>query len=109
MGSAIEATVKALVEFEAELDRAKADAAEAKRKTSKEAFDWAEAARSSAISKAQEMASRNVARAKEQAESEADAIRKKGESDLRAFEGSIGKRKDKAAELVAERLLGEAD
>lgn len=108
MSSAIEQTVKALVEFEAQLDNAKAESAEAKKRATKEAVEWADAAKASAISKAQEIASRNIAEAKEQAESEAEGIRKKGDADLRAFEDSIAKNRGKAAELVVARLLGES-
>lgn len=107
MTSAIEDTVKVLIEFESELDRAKVEATEAKRRTSKEAADWAEAAKNEAISKAQEIAIQRVAAARRDAESEAARIRKKGESDLEAFESSISKRRSEAAELVASRLLGE--
>jgi vacuolar-type H+-ATPase subunit H len=108
MSSAIEETVKALVEFESELDRAKAGASEAKRKATKDAADWAEAAKTSAISKAQEIASRRVAQAKEEADAEASKIREKGESELKAFEGSISKHRTKAVELAISRLLGES-
>jgi vacuolar-type H+-ATPase subunit H len=107
MSSAIESTVKALVEFESELDKAKVEASEAKRRAMKDAADWAEAAKSSAISKAQEMAAEKVSRAKKDAEAEAEAIRKKGQVDLKAFESSISKHRSKAADLVAARLLGE--
>jgi len=109
LSTAIEETVKALVEFESEIDRAKAEAAESKRKATKDALDWAEAARASAISKATEIANRRVAEAREGAEAEARTIREKGESELRAFEGSISKRRSKAAELAAARLLGESE
>lgn len=109
MSSAIEETVKALVEFESELDAAKAEVSAARKKTIKDAADWAEAAKASAISKAQGIASKTVAKAREDAEAEAEKIRKKGESDLKAFEVSISKHKSKAAELVASRLLGEAE
>ncbi|HEV2226353.1 MAG TPA: hypothetical protein VGR56_06060 [Nitrososphaerales archaeon] len=109
MSSAIEETVKALVEFESGLDSAKAEVSEAKTRTMKEAADWAAAAKASAISKAQEIASRTVAKARENAETEAEKIRKKGESDLKAFENSIMENKSKAADLVASRLLGEAE
>ena len=109
MSSAIEETVKALVEFESGLDAAKAEVSEAKTRTMKEAADWAVAAKASAISKAQEMASETVAKARGAAEAEAAIIRKKGESDLKAFEDSITENKSKAAELVASRLLGEAE
>lgn len=108
MSSAIEQTVKALVEFEAQLDRAKADLQEAGKKTMKDAAEWAGAARQAAISRAQEVASSNVASAKEEAESQAEKIRKKGESDLKAFESSIARHRAKASELVVSRLLGES-
>jgi vacuolar-type H+-ATPase subunit H len=106
MSSTIEATVKALVEFESDLERAKGEASEAKKRTAKDAAGWAEAAKSSAISKAQEIASRRLADAKAEAESEAERIREKGVSDLKAFESSISRHKPKAAGLVASRLLG---
>lgn len=107
MSSAMELTVKALVEFESELDRAKAEATEARKKASKEAADWAEAAKATAISRAQDIASRRVAKAKEDAGAEAEKIRKKGEADLKSFETSISKRKSEAAKLVTARLLGD--
>jgi vacuolar-type H+-ATPase subunit H len=108
MTSAIESTVKALVEFEAALDRAKAEATDGKRRTTKEAVEWAEEAKSSAISKAQAIASARVSKAKEDAEAEAQVIKKKGEADLKSFESSISRNRSKAAELVAARLLGES-
>ncbi len=107
MTSAIEDTVKALVEFESELDAAKAEVSEARRGAMKDATDWAESAKAASISKAQDIASQRVAKAREDAEAEADRIRKRGDSDLRAFESSISRHKSKAAELVASRLLGE--
>ena len=107
MSSAIEATVKALVEFESELEKAKAEASDARRRATKDAAEWADAAKSSAISRAKEIGSRRVADAKAEAESEAEKIREKGLSDLKAFEGSISRHRSKAAELVASRLLGE--
>jgi vacuolar-type H+-ATPase subunit H len=108
MTSAIEETVRALVQFESELDRARADASEAKRRTTKDAIVWAEAAKSSAISRAQEIASRRVAEAREEAEAEAKEIREKAEADLKAFEASISKHRERAAVLAASRLLGES-
>ncbi len=107
MTSAIEDTVKALVEFESELDKARAEITEAKRRAMRDATEWAEAARASAVSKAQEIASQRVAKAREEAEAEAERIRKKGDSDLKAFESSISGRRGQAAQLVASRLLGE--
>jgi len=108
MSAAIEQTVKALVEFEAQLDGAKAELLEAGKRTAKEAAEWAEAAKATAISKAQEIAARNVAKAKEEAESEAEGIRKKGDADLESFESSIVKNRAKATEMVVARLLGES-
>jgi vacuolar-type H+-ATPase subunit H len=108
MSSAVEQTIKALVEFESELDRAKADVADAKRRASKDAADWAEAARALAVSKAQEIAAQRLAKARADAEAEAEKIRKKGESDLKAFESSISKHRAEAAKAVAARLLGES-
>lgn len=107
MSAAIEQTVKALVEFEAQLDSAKAALVDAGKRTTKDAADWVETAKAAAIAKAQEMASRNVAAARGEAGAEADKIRKKGETDLKSFEGSISKNRSKASELVALRLLGE--
>ncbi len=109
MSSAIESTVKALVEFESELDRAKAEASEARRRTVKDAADWAEGARAAAVSKAQQIAAEKVARAKEEAEAEADRIRKKGQADLKEFESSISKKRLKVTALVVARLLGESE
>lgn len=107
MSSAIEQTVKALVEFEAQLDSAKAEMLEAGKRAVKDASNWAESAKASAVSKAQEIASSNVAKAKAEAEAEAARIREKGSSDLKTFESSIAKNKQRASELVAARLLGE--
>lgn len=108
MSSAIEQTVKALVEFEAQLDSARAELMETGKRTKKDAADWAEGAKAAAISRAQEIASGNVAKAREEAAAEAETIRKRGESDLKSFESSIAKNKGKASDLVASRLLGES-
>jgi vacuolar-type H+-ATPase subunit H len=108
MPSAIEQTVKALVEFESALDRAKAEVSEAKRRTMKDALDWAEAARASAIAEATEIAARRLTEARSEAEEEARKIREKGESELREFEGSISRHREEAAQLAASRLLGES-
>ncbi len=108
MSSVIEETVKALIEFESELDKAKAEASETKKMMIKDAAGWAASARASGISKAQQLASERLAKAREEAEEEADAIRKKGESSLKNFEASISKGKSKAADHVVGRLLGES-
>ena len=108
MVSAVETTVKALIEFESELDATKAEALEAKRKMIKDAEGLAEAARLSAVSKAQLQASEALAKARAEAEGEADSIRKNGEAALKTFEASISRRKTRAKEAVVSRLLGEA-
>jgi vacuolar-type H+-ATPase subunit H len=109
LSSAIEETVKALVEFESELDRAKAEVADAKRRAVRDASEWAEGAKSAAISRAQAMAAQRVADAKNEAEAEAAKIKKKGEFELKDFEGSISRKKSKASEHVRARLLGESN
>ena len=106
MGSPIEATVKALIEFESELDSMKAEALEIKKKMVKDAVGLAESARLSAISKAQQQASERLAKARAEAEGKAESIRKKGESSLKSFEASISARRAKAIEKVVDRLLG---
>ena len=107
MGSLIEATVKALIEFESELDRMKAEALEVKKKMVKDAVGLAESARSAAISKAQQQASERLAKARAEGEGKAESTRKKGESQLKSFEASIYRRRAKAIEKVVGRLLGE--
>ncbi len=107
MGSLIEATVKALVEFESELDRMKAEALEVKKKMVKDAVGLADSAKSAAISKAQQQVSERLVKARAEGEGEAESIRKSGESSLKSFEASISERKAKAIEKVVGRLLGE--
>ena len=108
MSAAIEQTVKALVEFEAQLDSAKAALLDAGKKATKDASDWAEGAKAAAVSKAREIASSDLAVARKEAEAEGEKIREKGEADLKAFESSISKYKSRASELVVSRLLGES-
>ena len=106
MSSVIESTLKALTEFESELDAAKAEVSDARKKLVRDAVSLADAAKASAMSKAQGIALERTTAARAEAEKEADAIRKKGADDLKSFEGSISRRKSKAADWVAERLLG---
>ena len=106
MSSAIESTIRALVEFESELDSAKAEAAQTKKKLIKDASDWATAAQSKAMAEAQRMASDMVARARTEAEAEAESIRKKGQVSLKTFEDSISKHKAKAVDHATTALLG---
>lgn len=107
MPQTIADTVKALAEFEAELDRVKGEAAEAKKNLVKDAGDWAEAARNSAIAEAQALASQRLSEARTEAEAEAAEIRKRGEAATKKFAESISKNKKAASELVLRRLLGE--
>jgi len=107
MDSLIEATVKALIEFESELDRMKAEALEAEKKMVKDAVGLAESARSAAISESEQHVSERLAKARAEGEGAAESIRKKGDSSLKIFEASISKRKAKAIEDVVGRLLGE--
>jgi vacuolar-type H+-ATPase subunit H len=108
MPQTIAETVKALTEFEAELDKVKADAVEAKKKLVKNAAEWADSAKTKAIGEAQALASRRLSEARTQAEAEAEGIRKKGQAETKKFAESISKHKKEASELVLRRLLGEA-
>ena len=107
MSSVIEGTLKALIEFESELDRAKAEASDTKKKMLKDATELAAGVKANALSKAQQLAAERLAKARAEAEKEAESIRKKGEFSLKTFEGSISKRKAKAVAHVVVRLLGE--
>jgi len=109
MSSTIEETLKALVDFESELDRVKGEASDSKRKMLKDSSDWGASAKSDAVAKAQEIASARIAKAKEEAEEEAVAIKKKGEASLKTFEASISKNRSKAASHVVKKLMGEAE
>ena len=106
MSSAVETTLKALKEFESELEAAKMDTSDAKKKLIKEAGDLADSAKATALARAQEISADRVSAAKEAAEKEAAAIRKKGDDDLAKFESSISRRKAKAADWVVEQLMG---
>jgi len=107
MPQTIADTVKALTEFEANLDKVKADALEAKKKLIKDAADWAESSRTGAMAEAQALASRRISEARTEAEAEAESIRKKGKAETKKFAESISKHKKDASELVLRRLLGE--
>ncbi len=106
MAELVEATVKALTEFEAELDRIRSEAIDARKATTRNASDWAARAKSEAISKAQGIADQRVAAAREEAEIQASEIRKTGAESLKKFEESISSKKEEAAGLVTKRLLG---
>jgi vacuolar-type H+-ATPase subunit H len=107
MGSVVETTIKALVEFESALDGAKVEAVDSRSRLLKASAEWAEAAKARAVVEAEQIASDRLATARAEAEREADSIRKKGELSLKSFEASISKRRSQAAEYVVGRLLGE--
>jgi vacuolar-type H+-ATPase subunit H len=107
MPQTIADTVKALTEFEAELDRVKTEAMEAKKKLIKDSADWAEAAKNSATAEAQKLASGRLSQARMEAEAEAEEIRTKGQAETKKFAESISRHKKEASELVLRRLLGE--
>lgn len=107
MPQSIAETVKALAEFETELDKVKETAQETKKKLVKDARDWAEAAKGSALAEAQRVASDLLSEARTEAEAEAEKIRSKGEAATAKFSDAISKHKKAASELVLSRLLGE--
>ena len=107
MASAIQDTIKALVEFESELGQAKSDATETARMLVKNADEWTETAKASALAKAQKIASATLDEARSAAENDAESIRKKGATSLRSFESLIQGRKTRAVKLVVSQLLGE--
>src|SRR5213593_4358023 len=103
MTQVIEEAVKALAEFEAELDRIKTDASEAKKRLVKTAADEAERAKSDALAKAQELANERVRSAKQEAERAAGEIANKGEESLNRLKAATSKRRDEAVELAVRR------
>jgi vacuolar-type H+-ATPase subunit H len=107
LASEVESTVKALMEFESNLDSAKSAALEVKRSMVREAQALAETAKSNAISEAQRRAAETLAAARKGAEKDADSIRKSGEASLKRFEAAVSRRKAKAVDVVVARLLGE--
>jgi len=107
MPQTIEETVKALTEFEADLDKVKSEVLEVKKKMVKDAGDWAESAKNSAMAEAQKLAAQRLSEARRVAEAEAAEIGRKGQAATRKFEESISKHKREAADLVLRRLLGE--
>ncbi len=106
MSSVVETTLKALKDFESQLESAMLDASDARRKLIKDASDLAETAKASAMSGAQAIAADTIAKARAEAEKEAEGIKKKGADDLAKFESSISRRKGKATEWVVEQLMG---
>ena len=91
MPQTIAETVKALTEFEAELDRVKGEAAEAKKRLVKDAGDWAESAKNNALAEAQRISADFLSEARAEAEAEAEVIRKRGQAATARFSDSISK------------------
>ncbi len=106
MTQTIEEAVKALAEFEAELERIKSEASEAKKRLLKTATDEAERAKLAAVAKAQRIADERLKVAKREAEKEAESIARKGEASLNELKATISRRKAEAVELAMRRLLG---
>jgi vacuolar-type H+-ATPase subunit H len=106
MSQVIEETIKVLTEFEAELDRIKSDAVEARKRLVKSAGDWAGEAKIEAIAEAHRMAEQTLAAAKAEAETEAESIKSAGRTSLESFKGRIAGHKKEAVQLVTKRLLG---
>jgi vacuolar-type H+-ATPase subunit H len=106
MSNAIESTLKALTDFEAQLNAARDGAADAKRQMTKSAAEWAESARAEAVAEAQKAAAETVAKARREAEKEAKAISEKGKASLKHLEATLASNRSEAASLVRERLLG---
>jgi len=109
MSRVIEDTLKALTEFESQLDSAKATASDANHRMVREAGEWVETAKAAAIAEAQRLASETVSAARREAEAAAESIKKQGESTMKDLERSLSRHKREAADLVIRRLLGEAD
>ena len=106
MTQAIEDTIKALKEFEEDLNTVKAVAADATKKLVKNAADWAESARRDAISEAQKAADLTVTAARAEGEREVESIRNASQASLEALRGVIMGNKEKAVALAVKRLLG---
>ncbi len=107
MTQTIEEALKALSEFESELDRIKSETVEAKQKLLKLASEGAEASKSRAIAAAQRAAETELYSAREGARREADSIRKRGQASTEKFKSALSSRKKDAVEAVLKVLLGE--
>src|SRR2546428_12241943 len=106
MTQALEEAVKALAEFEAELDRIKTDASEARKRLVKTAADEAEKAKGDAVAKAQELADGRGKVAKQEAEGEAAEIGKRGGESLNPVKAATLERKEGAGEFGVRRVPG---
>jgi vacuolar-type H+-ATPase subunit H len=107
MTQAIEEALKALGDFESDLDRIKSETLEAKQRLLKLAFEASETSKNQAIAAARRVAEADLTAAREAADKQADAIRKKGQTSTERFRSSILAHKDDAVDAVLRTLLGE--
>ncbi len=107
MSSVVEEAIKVLAAFEAELDRVKLEATEAKKRLMKVAVDRGERARDDALAKARSMAEERIRKARRDAEAEASVILEKGQSSLASLNTRISEKSDVALELITKHLLGD--
>ncbi len=107
MSSVVEEAIKVLAAFEAELDRVKLEATEAKKRLMKVAVDQGEKARDDAFAKARSMAEERIRKARRDAEAEASMILEKGQSSLASLNSRISEKSDAARELITKHLLGD--
>jgi vacuolar-type H+-ATPase subunit H len=108
MAQTVEDTIKALKEFEQDLDRVKATVADAAKKMVKDARDWADSARAAALVEAKKSADLALERAKEEAAHEVHKIGEGSHESLQTLKQTMAAHKIAAAELVLKRLLGES-
>jgi vacuolar-type H+-ATPase subunit H len=106
MTEAIEETIRALTEFEAELEKLKTGAVETKKAMIKNAGAWAETAKAVAIGQAQQVANQRLSTARTEAEEEIESIRSASQKSLKDLTESIADHKQEAVQLVVKRLLG---
>jgi vacuolar-type H+-ATPase subunit H len=108
MAQAIEDTIKALTEFEAELDKVKTDGAEARKNLLKGVAEWAETAKNEAVTEARRTADQTISGARAEAQKGAESIRETGKNSLVSLKETMNSHRDEAVQLVKKRLLGVA-
>jgi vacuolar-type H+-ATPase subunit H len=108
MAQTVEDTIKALKEFEQDLDGVKATVADAGKKMVKDARDWADSARAAALVEAQKAVDLALERAKEEAADEVHKIGEGSQESLQTLRQTMAVHEIVAAELVLKRLLGES-
>jgi len=106
MPQVIENAIKALSEFEAELERIRFQVSEAKKRLVNTAAEEGEVAKKEALASAQSISDERVRAAMQEAQREAESITRKGEDSLKRLKATISKRKNEAIELAVRRLLG---